>query len=328
MKIKDEPLFVITGGVGFIGSCLVRHLNDQGITNLVLVDELGQTQKWKNLQRKRFIDILDKSQLFNWLEGREAAIGAIVHLGACTETVEQNASYLLENNYHYTKRLAEYALNNNIRFIYASSAATYGDGSQGFSDSHEGIETLCPLNMYGMSKQLFDMWVKNVGVLDQVVGLKFFNVFGPNERHKGRMASAIVHVLPTILKEGTVRLFKSNDPEKYADGGQMRDFVYVKDVVRMISAFLLTSSSCGIYNIASGKASTWKELAEAIFLAAQRPINIEYIEMPNDLIGYQNYTCGDMQKTRAALGKDAECLPLDIAVKDYVCNYLLPEKIW
>lgn len=329
MKAKDAPLYIITGGVGFIGSCLVRQLNDAGINNCILVDDLGKSAKWKNLLGKATKDVLDKSQLFEWLIGKESAIAGIVHLGACTKTVELDASYLLENNYRYTVKLAEYALKNDIRFIYASSAATYGDGKHGFCDNHADIEILRPLNMYGMSKQLFDLWAKNEGVLDRMVGLKFFNVFGPNETHKGRMASAIVHVLPTILNEGVVRLFKSNEPHLYPDGGQQRDFVYVKDVVRMIAAFLLSTNECGLYNIGSGQAGTWNELAEAIFSAVGKPVKIDYIDMPTDLIGkYQNYTCADMRKTKSVIGSAANCMPLKEAVADYVCNYLLPEQVW
>jgi ADP-L-glycero-D-manno-heptose 6-epimerase len=328
MTFNDEPLVVITGGSGFIGSCLVRHLNDAGLSNLILVDDLGDGTKWRNLLGKSFIDILDKSQLFGWLQGKESAIGAIIHLGACSSTVETNASYLLENNYRYTLRLAEYALKNDIRFVYASSAATYGAGEHGFSDDQSGIPALRPLNMYGMSKQLFDGWALREGVLNQMVGLKFFNVFGPNEFHKGRMASAIVHVLPTVLKEGVIRLFKSSEPDLYADGGQKRDFVYIKDVVRMICAFL-SNGATGIYNIASGHASTWNELAAAVFAAVGKPLNIEYIPMPTDLIGkYQNYTCADMTKTRAAIGSMATCQSLDDTVSDYIRNYLLPDQIW
>lgn len=328
MEFTDEPLIIITGGVGFIGSCLVRHLNDAGINNLILVDDLGKTSKWRNLLGKSFVDVLDKSQLFSWLVGKEAAIGAIVHLGACSRTTEPDASYLLENNYRYTVQLAEYALKNDIRFLYASSAATYGDGRQGFCDGDEDIESLRPLNMYGMSKQLFDMWAKREGVLDQIVGLKFFNVFGPNESHKGRMASAIVHVVPTVLEQGVIRLFKSSSPDLFADGEQKRDFVYVKDVVRMICAFLSNGAN-GLYNIASGRATSWNELAVAIFSALQLPLKIEYIDMPTDLIGkYQNYTCADMQKTHAAIGRAADCRPLDEAVADYIHNYLLPDQIW
>lgn len=328
IKFNDEPIVVITGGVGFIGSCLARHLNDAGVKNLVLVDDLGTGIKWRNLLGKSFIDVIDKSQLFRWLEGKESAIGAIVHLGACTKTIETDASYLLENNYRYTVNLAQYALDNGIRFLYASSAATYGAGEQGFSDDNDQIEALKPLNMYGMSKQLFDLWAKREGVLDKIVGLKFFNVFGPNEVHKGRMASAIVQVLPTVQKEGVIRLFQSSQPDLYCDGGQMRDFVYVKDVVRMICAFL-SKGATGLYNIASGNASTWNDLAAAVFAALNLPLKIEYIPMPVDLIGkYQNYTCADMQKTRSAIGSIADCRSLNESVKDYLQNYLLPDQIW
>lgn len=327
--MKNKSLYVITGGAGFIGSCLVRHLNDSGISNLILVDDLGESEKWKNLLGKEYIDILDKRQLFEWLKGRESDISGIVHLGACTKTIERDASYLLENNYRYTLQLAQYAIKNNMRFIYASSAATYGDGSLGFVDNHEELHKLRPLNMYGMSKQMFDLWARREGILDRIVGLKFFNVFGPNELHKGRMASAIVHMLPTILKEGVVRLFQSSEPGKFCDGGQMRDFVYVKDVVRMISSFLLENKACGIYNIASGTPHTWNDLARAIFLAVNQPMKVEYVPMPADLVGkYQNYTCADMKKTEKVLGCKVKCMPLNEAVQDYVSNYLLSEKIW
>ncbi len=327
-QYNNEPIVIVTGGVGFIGSCLVRNLNDAGIRNLVLVDDLGKGIKWRNLLGKSFIDVLDKSKLFTWLEGRESSIGAILHLGACTKTTEEDASYLLENNYRYTVNLAEYAIKNDIRFLYASSAATYGNGQQGFLDNYEPLESLRPLNMYGMSKQLFDVWAEREGFLSKIVGLKFFNVFGPNEFHKGRMASAILHVLPSVQKEGVIRLFKSSEPDLFPDGGQMRDFVYVKDVVRMICAFL-SNGATGLYNIGSGKASSWNDLAAAIFSALNLPLKIEYIPMPDDLIGkYQNYTCADMEKTRAAIGNIANCMPLEVSVKDYIQNYLLPDQIW
>jgi len=328
MKIYDHQLIVITGGVGFIGSALTRYLNDLGIRNIVLVDELGTTEKWKNLLGKNIIDIIDKSKLFTWLEGKESLIEAIIHLGACSSTTETNASYLLENNYRYSIRLAEYALKADIRFIYASSAATYGDGSQGFTDDIERIEKLRPLNMYGMSKQLFDLWAKNEGVLNRVSGLKFFNVFGPNEFHKGRMASAVFHMYRSILNENVIRLFKSNDPKNYGDGEQKRDFIYVKDVAAIIHAFL-TSDAMGIYNVGSGKANTWNSLALATFNALQLSPNIEYIPMPQDLNDkYQNYTCADMRKTLHAIKKLPLSLSLDEAVADYVINYLVPGQIW
>lgn len=328
MKIYDHQLIVITGGVGFIGSALTRYLNDLGIRNIVLVDELGTSEKWKNLLGKNIIDVIDKSQLFTWLEGKESLIEAIIHLGACSSTTETDASYLLENNYRYSVRLAEYALKADIRFIYASSAATYGDGSHGFVDDAEGIEKLRSLNMYGMSKQLFDLWAKNEGVLNRITGLKFFNVFGPNEFHKGRMASAVFHMYHSIVNDGGIRLFKSNDPKNYGDGEQKRDFIYVKDVAAIIHSFL-TNDAFGIYNVGSGKASTWNSLALATFKALELSPNIEYIPMPQDLNGkYQNYTCADMRKTTNAIGKLPLSKSLDDAVADYILNYLVPGQIW
>lgn len=326
MRYGDR-LIVITGGVGFIGSCLVRYLNDLGMKNLVLVDSMGCGDKWKNLVGKNVVDVLDKGQLFDWLKGKEGMIETIVHLGACSTTVELDAGYLLENNYRYSVKLAEYALESNIPFIYASSAATYGDGSQGFSDDHDGLESLRPMNMYGLSKQLFDLWAKNQGVLNKVTGLKFFNVFGPNEMHKGRMASAIVHMLPTARKEGAIRLFRSYDPQ-FADGGQQRDFIYVKDVVRIIHSFMINGAT-GIYNVGAGIPQTWNSLAAALFKALDLPVKIEYIDMPQDLHGkYQNYTAADMRKTASILGEAAVCRSLEDSVGDYVRHYLLRGQQW
>jgi ADP-L-glycero-D-manno-heptose 6-epimerase len=328
MKLYDDQLIIVTGGVGFIGSGVIHHLNEQGMSNIVVVDELGKTEKWKNLVGKRVQDVISKHILFDWLNGREKIIEAFIHLGACTSTVETDASYLLENNYRYSVRLAEYALKNEQRFIYASSAATYGDGSRGFIDDEGKLETLEPLNMYGYSKHLFDLWVKNEKVLDKLVGLKYFNVFGPNELHKGRMASAITHILPTAKKEGVIRLFKTSDPQNYADGDQKRDFIYVKDVARMTCAFLENDVG-GIYNIGSGIANTWNAVATAVFKALELPVKIQYIDMPADLVGkYQNYTCADMHKTNNVLGNTANCRPLEEAIIEYVRDYLLPGKIW
>lgn len=328
MKLYDDQLIVVTGGAGFIGSCVIKELNDKGITNIVVVDSLKESEKWKNLVGKQFYEILEKEQLFDWLVGRESQIEAFIHLGACSSTVERNASYLLENNYRYTVKLAEYALANNHRFIYASSAATYGDGSLGFSDDEKGMQQLRPLNMYGYSKQLFDLWALNHGVLDKITGLKYFNVFGPNEGHKGRMASAIVHFLPKILDNRPVQLFESSEPEKYVNGGQMRDFIYVKDAAKMTCAFL-KNDAMGIYNIGTGVPESWNALAEAMFTAVNKPAQIEYIKMPEDLKGkYQNYTCAQIDRTKKALGDEFKTTPFKAAVQDYVQNYLLPGVLW
>lgn len=319
---------MVTGGAGFIGSGVVRHLNDHGIDNILVVDNLGTSEKWKNLVGKRYSEILHKDQLFDWLQGRENLIEGIIHLGGCSSTVELNANYLLENNYRYSVRLAEFALKNAKRFVYASSAATYGDGTQGFSDDHSTLHDLQPLNMYGYSKHMFDLWLAREGVLDNVAGLKYFNVFGPNEYHKGRMASAITHILPLARKEGKVKLFKSSEPDRFENGGQQRDFIYVKDVARMTCAFLKNNAG-GIFNIGRGIAESWNTLAHSVFKALGMASHIEYIDMPADLHGkYQNYTCADMKKACSVLGKDAHCELFETSVIDYVKNYLLPENRW
>ncbi len=324
----DDRIIIVTGAAGFIGSCLVRHLNEKGFTNLVLVDDLGTSEKWQNLVKKQYQDIHPISAFPGWLQGRESEVQAIIHLGACSDTMEKNASYLLENNYRYTLQLAEWALENDVRFIYASSAATYGDGSLGFSDHHDLLPSLRPLNMYGYSKHLFDLWALREGVLDSIVGLKYFNVFGPNEWHKGHMASAIVKFVNTIKKEGKLTLFASSEPEKFKDGEQVRDFLYVKDAIVATAAFLEVPEG-GIYNIGTGKTETWKSLAKATFNALGVPEKIEFIPMPQDLIGkYQNYTKAEMGKAKSVIGKAAETRPLEVAVKDYVAGHLVNHTYW
>ncbi len=326
MKLFEDKYIVVTGGAGFIGSGVIRALNDQGYKNIIVVDNLGHTDKWKNLVGKKFLDVIHKDNLFEWLRGRERDIEAFIHLGACSSTVEKDANYLLENNYRYSVQLAEYALTNEHRFIYASSAATYGDGNLGFSDQHDTLEHYQPLNMYGFSKHMFDLWLKEQNLLDKVVGLKYFNVYGPNEFHKGRMSSAILKMVPDALKMGKIRLFQSSEPEKYKDGDQVRDFIYVKDAAKMTLQFLM-SDVTGIFNIGTGKPETWNALANSVIQALERPISIEYIPMPKDLLGnYQNYTCADMIKS--SLGFSKPEFTLEAAIKDYVQNYLLPNRYW
>lgn len=322
----DQKIIIVTGAAGLIGSGIVRLLNDRGHTsNLVLVDKLDHPDKVKNLHNKQYRELIPIQKLHAWLEGRGSEISAIFHLGACSDTLEQNESFLRENNTLYTQKLAEYSLKHGIRLIYASSAATYGNGQIGFSDSHDSLNELQPLNLYGKSKHWFDLWALREGVLDQLVGIKYFNVYGPNESHKGRMASMVYKMVPAIQKEGVIRLFKSTDPDRFPDGGQCRDFIYIKDAVRMTCQFLEDPRG-GIFNIGMGKPTTWNELATAVFKALNKPVTIEYIEMPRDLAAqYQNYTCAEMNKYGVPLQLD---YTIETAVDDYVNQYLIPSRVW
>ncbi len=332
MKLYDDQLIIITGAAGFIGSCCVKYLNEKGFNNLLLVDDIKKTEKWKNLVNKKCVDFISRNELFQRLEGKERDIEAFIHLGACSDTMETDGNYLMENNFRYSVRLAEYALAHGHRFIYASSAATYGDGTKGFIDNHAEIENLKPLNLYGFSKYYFDLWLKQQGLLNQVVGLKYFNVYGPNENHKGRMASMVYKMFPIAQKEGLIKLFKSSEPDRFGDGEQCRDFIYVKDAVRMTCDFL-ENDLTGIFNIGSGKTTTWNQLANSLFKALEKPPQIEYIDMPRGLIGqYQNYTCADMSKYKEKAGlpntKSSCEFSTDEGVADYVRNYLLKDERW
>lgn len=331
-KLYDRPLIVITGAAGFIGSCVARYLNDKGLANLLLVDDIKKSEKWKNLIGKKCVDFISKNELFSWLEGKEHEVEAFIHLGACSDTMEQDGNYLMENNYRYTVKLADYALDHGHRFIYASSAATYGDGSLGFDDDHDALETLKPLNLYGFSKHLFDLWAKQQGVLDLVVGLKYFNVFGPNENHKGRMSSMVYKMYPIAESGQTIRLFKSSEPDRFKDGDQCRDFIYVKDAVRMTCDFL-DNEIGGIFNIGSGQITTWNALARSLFKAVGKPANIEYVDMPVDLVKqYQNYTCANMNKYREKLNlshSQSVCnYSIEEAVADYVQSHMQKDERW
>jgi len=327
-------MIVITGAAGMIGSGVVRHLNDLGQYNLLLVDDLGSGEKWKNLTQKRFTDLISRHKIFEYLRGREKEISAIIHLGACSDTTETNADYLFENNTRFSIQLAKYALEANIRFIYASSAATYGDGKLGFSDDEAGLKELKPLNMYGFSKHLVDLWMQQENVLTRVVGLKYFNVFGPNEYHKKHMSSFILKTTDIAEQTGKISLFQSNDPLRFAHGEQCRDFIYVKDAVRMTCAFLLPEYQhiSGIYNIGMGTPTTWNQMAEYLFYALQKPSSISYQEMPVNLSKqYQNFTCADMKKFRTIFSEKENKLPmtpLKEAVREYVTSYLLRKERW
>jgi ADP-L-glycero-D-manno-heptose 6-epimerase len=328
-KQKDKRLIVITGAAGFIGSCTAKYLNEKGLNNLLLVDDVKKTEKWKNLLNKKCVDFISRHELFRWLDNNPGTAKAFIHLGACSDTMEMDGNYLMENNFRYTVRLAEHALKHGQRFIYASSAATYGNGSLGFVDEHEKLEDLKPLNLYGFSKYYFDLWAKQQGILDKIVGLKYFNVFGPNESHKGRMASMVYKMLPIAQKEGVIRLFKSSAPTQFGDGEQCRDFIYVKDAVRMTCNFL-DNDECGIFNVGTGQTTTWNALAKAVFKAIDKPAKIEYIDMPSDLAAqYQNYTCADMTKYMQKLNSMSPCqYSVEDAVSDYIRNYLLKDERW
>ncbi len=316
-------MIVVTGGAGFIGSALIAALNKRQITDILVVDQLGTDRKWKNLRNLSFVDYVEKDDFLEMVvENRlDSATEAVFHLGACSDTTETNASYLIKNNYEYSKLLAQWATADNIRFIYASSAATYGDGSAGFSDDVEKMDELRPLNMYGYSKHLFDLWARRAGLSKKIVGLKYFNVFGPNEYHKGDMQSFVVKAFEQINATGKVRLFKSYRPE-FKDGGQMRDFIYVKDAVDMTLFFYDNSQLSGLFNIGSGKACTWNDLVKAVFAAMGRKPKIEYIEMPDSIRNqYQYFTQADITKLRKA-GYKQETTSLEEAIQDYVQNYL------
>ncbi len=319
-------MIVVTGGAGFIGSAVISRLNRAGIKDIIVVDSLKSTEKWKNLVGKQYSLYLDKSELMSYLNDLscEQKVDCIIHMGACSSTTEKDADYLMMNNYRFSIGLAEYAVKNKVRFIYASSAATYGDGNEGFSDDLDRIKLLKPLNMYGYSKQMMDEWVLHNNLQNQVVGIKFFNVFGPNEYHKGDMKSVIYKSYYQILAEGTVRLFKSYK-DGYADGEQKRDFVYVKDCIEIIYQLVQNTQINGIYNLGTGKARTWKDLATAVFKAMNREPNIEFVEMPEYLREkYQYYTQADMRNL-SETGIELKSTNLEDAVKDYVQNYLMKE---
>ncbi len=328
MRLYNDKYTIVTGGAGFIGSCLVRELNDRGIDKVVIVDELGSDERWQNLLKKKYLQYLHKTELFDWLQGRESEIESIFHLGACSSTVEKDADFLMKNNYQYTRTLVEYALKNELKICIASSAATYGDGSNSFSDDHAKLATLKPLNIYGFSKHAVDLWLLQEGLLNQVTSVKYFNVFGPNEWHKGRMASRIMSMVQEAQEKGYIQLFESHHPD-YQHGEQKRDFIYVKDAVR-ITQDLVELERHGVYNVGSGIASTWNELARAVFQSLLLPVDIRYIPMPEDLKGkYQYYTKAEVEKLKKLFNGKNPCLyTLFDAVDDYIHKHILTSERW
>lgn len=315
-------MIVVTGAAGFIGSCLVSQLNQIGISDLILVDDFSTTEKNKNLEGKEFIKKIDRSEFFSWLESTRPNIDFMYHIGARTDTTEFNKAIFDELNVSYSQKIWNYCTIHSVPLVYASSAATYGLGEFGYDDNHALIPNLVPLNPYGESKNDFDKWV-----LSQInqppfwAGLKFFNVYGPNEFHKGRMASVIFHAFNQIQEKGKVKLFRSHNPN-FKDGEQLRDFIYVKDLIDVCLFLKDKKPASGIYNLGSGNARTFLDLVKNTFHILNKQVEVEFINTPEDIRDkYQYFTEANMAKLREA-GYTKEFSTLEKGVNDYVTNYL------
>ena len=321
-------MIILTGGGGMIGSMIAWHLNTQmNFDDFVIVDDLINKQQENNFNKRKFIEYIEKDDLKKYLSDKKN-VSAVIHMGAISATTESNFNRLLQSNIRYSQALWHWCAENKVPFIYASSAATYGDGSVGYDDNESKLDKLSPLNAYGYSKHFFDRWVqlelsKNQPTPPQWCGLKFFNVYGPNEYHKGRMASVVFHSFNQFKETNQIKLFKSEHPS-YADGMQVRDFIYVKDAVKIIIFFLNNNDFSGLYNAGTGNAETFKALAEAVLINTKgQPNDIKYIEMPNDLKGkYQYYTQATMNKINS-IGFNDNFMNLKEGVTDYLENYLL-----
>lgn len=331
--MSNQPSIVITGAAGFIGSVFVQFLNVQGFTNLILVDDFGLEAKRKNWEGKTYTKIIERQAFLAQLANDELEIDIIIHLGARTDTTEFNYAIHEELNLNYSKAIWSYSTQKQIPLIYASSAATYGAGENGYEDRHDILDHLQPLNPYGVSKHEFDKWALQQNQAPAAwTGLKFFNVYGPNEGHKGRMASVIFHSYNQIVTTGLVKLFKSHR-SNFKDGAQLRDFIYVKDLVQVIFWMMQqmldstwTTNKNGLYNLGTGKARSFYDLAANTFIAQGLQPKIEFIDMPLDIRDkYQYFTEANMQKLRAA-GYDKPFISLEEGVADYVKNYLVPGK--
>ena len=317
-------MIVLTGGAGFIGSTFLSRLNAEGEKDVLVVDNLSTSDKWKNLVGKSYRSYMHKHEFLERFKNNtlQGTIDGIVHLGACSTTHERDVDYLMRNNYEYTCTLAEYALHNGIRFVYASSAQTYGDGSLGYDDIDDlKLATYRPMSAYGFSKHVFDLWAYRQHVLDRMAGVKFFNVYGPNEYHKGAMLSVPFKAFHQATADGKISLFKSYKKE-FADGEQKRDFIYIKDCCDVLWWLFKNPNKNGLFNLGSGVARSWNELAKAVFSALNIQPKIQYIEMPDNLKGqYQYFTKAEMKKLKDA-GYSKPFTSLEDGVRDYVQGYL------
>lgn len=313
--------FLVTGGAGFIGSCLVWKLNQMGYNNITISDEMGEGNKWKNLYGLKFVDIVNREEAF------DGHYDCLIHLGANTDTTEVKNDSIFKNNFHYSKALIDWHVRRDSRVIYASSASTYGDGSKGFSDETNPLD-LRPMNMYGMSKNLFDIWIQENGLKNKVASLKYFNVFGPNEYHKGFMTSFIYKIFKNYkLYNNTIQLYKSNDPDQFGDGDQVRDFVYVKDAISATIFFIENPNVNGIFNVGTGVGTSWNVLVDTVSEVLGIKLKKEYIfPKPVSVYDtYQNYTKADISKLRSN-GYNIEMTSLKNAISDYINNYLKSNK--
>ncbi len=319
-----QPVILLTGAAGFIGSYMLGYLNKKGYSNIIIVDDFSEEDKWFNFDSKSFMAKVEREELFSWLQSTGQQIDAVYHLGARTDTTEFDYSIHERLNVQYSKDIWNYCVKNNIPLLYASSAATYGSGELGYKDDHAIVNQLQPLNPYGVSKNEFDKWVLRQAQDEQPpfwAGVKFFNVYGPNEYHKGRMASVIFHAYNQIKKTGKVKLFRSHKPE-FKDGEQLRDFIYVEDVAAVCYWLMENKPAPGLYNVGTGKARTFNDQVTAIFTSLGLKPQIEYIDTPEDIRDkYQYFTEADMSKLHTA-GYNQPFFSLEAGVKEYVTNYL------
>jgi ADP-L-glycero-D-manno-heptose 6-epimerase len=325
MKTEAETILdriIVTGGAGFIGSNLVAELNARGHENITIVDHLGTSEKWRNLVGLKFAEYFDRAEFMQRLaEGRMGIARAILHMGACSATTERDADYLLRNNTRFTLDLARWAVRGGTRFVYASSAATYGDGECGYTDDPAQMQALRPMNMYGYSKQLADLWAAGEGLAERIVGLKYFNVYGPREDHKGAMRSMVHRAFHQVRATGELALFRSHRPD-YKDGEQTRDFVYVKDAVAVTLWMMEHPQVNGVFNCGTGAARSWLDLARALFAAMEREPKIRFVDIPEAIRAkYQYHTQADLTRLRAA-GYAAPFMSVEQGVRDYVETYL------